>query len=171
MPDIQAAIRYAAQGGKVGIVGYCWGGLLTWRAACTLSGLTAAAPFYGGGMTTAAEAARTPKVPVMAHFAEQENLQLAQDVNEDGDQGDVVVLVDGDTDGDGVFDSSDICVERTDPEQLDSDEDGLGNVCDPTPFCAAASCTPWTASCPTRTCSASPPAKQPTATAATGLTS
>jgi carboxymethylenebutenolidase len=23
--------------GKVGIVGYCWGGLLTWRAACTLT--------------------------------------------------------------------------------------------------------------------------------------
>jgi carboxymethylenebutenolidase len=34
MPDIQAAIDHAAQtsGGKVGIVGYCWGGLLTWRA-------------------------------------------------------------------------------------------------------------------------------------------
>ncbi|RZI99001.1 MAG: dienelactone hydrolase family protein, partial [Rubrivivax sp.] len=38
MPDIQAAIDHAAQGGKVGIVGYCWGGLLTWRAACTLQG-------------------------------------------------------------------------------------------------------------------------------------
>ena len=34
--DIQAAIDHAAQAGKVGIVGYCWGGLLTWRAACML---------------------------------------------------------------------------------------------------------------------------------------
>jgi len=53
MQDIQAAIDHAAQasGGKVGIVGYCWGGLLTWRAACTLNGLSAAAPYYGGGMT------------------------------------------------------------------------------------------------------------------------
>ena len=47
MQDIQAAIDYAAQtsGGKVGIVGYCWGGLLTWRSACTLKGLSAAVPY------------------------------------------------------------------------------------------------------------------------------
>ena len=65
MADIQAAIDYAAKesGGKVGIVGFCWGGLLTWRAACTLNGLSAAVPYYGGGVTTAEEVARTPKVP------------------------------------------------------------------------------------------------------------
>ncbi|MBT9552841.1 MAG: dienelactone hydrolase family protein [Hydrogenophaga sp.] len=73
LADIQAAVDHAAQAGKVGILGYCWGGLLTWRAACTLNGLTAAVPFYGGGMTTEAEAAREPKVPVMAHFAEQDH--------------------------------------------------------------------------------------------------
>ena len=74
MQDIQAAIDHAgpASGGKVGIVGYCWGGLLTWRAACTLTGLSAAAPYYGGGVTTAAEIARQPWVPVMAHFAEED---------------------------------------------------------------------------------------------------
>jgi carboxymethylenebutenolidase len=75
MQDIQAAIHHAAKasGGKVGMVGYCWGGLLTWRAACTLSGLSAAAPYYGGGVTTDAEIARQPQVPVLAHFAEQDN--------------------------------------------------------------------------------------------------
>jgi carboxymethylenebutenolidase len=74
MQDIQAAIDHAAQvsGGKVGIVGYCWGGLLTWRSACLLNGLSAAAPYYGGGMTTEAESARQSKVPVMAHFAEED---------------------------------------------------------------------------------------------------
>jgi carboxymethylenebutenolidase len=74
MQDIQAAIDHAAQvsGGKVGIVGYCWGGLLTWRSACTLKGLSAAAPYYGGGVTTEAETARQPQVPVMAHFAEED---------------------------------------------------------------------------------------------------
>jgi carboxymethylenebutenolidase len=72
LQDIQAAIQHAAQGGKVGIVGYCWGGLLTWRAACMLDGLSAAAPYYGGGMTTPAEIARKPKVPVMAHFGDQD---------------------------------------------------------------------------------------------------
>ena len=72
LADIQAAIRHAAQGGKVGIVGYCWGGLLTWRSACLLDGLSAAVPYYGGGMTTEAEAARQARVPTLAHFAEQD---------------------------------------------------------------------------------------------------
>lgn len=74
MQDIQAAVDHAAQvsGGKVGIVGFCWGGLLTWRAACTLTGLSAAVPYYGGGVTTEAEAARQTKVPVLAHFAEED---------------------------------------------------------------------------------------------------
>jgi carboxymethylenebutenolidase len=72
LQDVQAAIKHAARAGKVGIVGYCWGGLLTWRAACLLEGLAAAAPYYGGGMTTPAESALKPKVPVMAHFGEQD---------------------------------------------------------------------------------------------------
>lgn len=75
LQDIQAAIDYAAQAaaaGKVGLVGYCWGGLLTWRAACELSGLSAAVPYYGGGMTSADEIARTPTCPVLAHFANQD---------------------------------------------------------------------------------------------------
>ena len=72
MADIQAAIDHAAQvsGGKVGMVGYCWGGLLTWRAACSLTGLSAAVPYYGGGVTTGSEMAQKAGVPVMAHFAE-----------------------------------------------------------------------------------------------------
>jgi carboxymethylenebutenolidase len=73
MADIQAAIDHASQAGKVGIVGYCWGGLLTWRAACSLQGLSAAVPYYGGGMTAAADAALTPTVPVMAHFGDQDH--------------------------------------------------------------------------------------------------
>lgn len=74
-PDIQAAIDYAARqsGCKVGVVGYCWGGLLAWRAACQAHGLAAAVPYYGGGMTTAAEAARQPRVPVLAHFGERDH--------------------------------------------------------------------------------------------------
>jgi len=72
MQDIQAAIQHAAQGGKVGIVGFCYGGLLTWRAACALDGLSAAVPYYGGGMTTPDEIARRPKVPVLAHFGDQD---------------------------------------------------------------------------------------------------
>ena len=75
LQDIQAAINHAAQttGGKVGIVGYCWGGLLTWRSACTLSGLSAAAPYYGGGMTVGDEPTRQPACPVMVHFGNQDH--------------------------------------------------------------------------------------------------
>lgn len=73
MADIQAAIDYAAQGGKVAVVGYCWGGLLTWRAACLLQGVQAAVPYYGGGITTPEEIARTPKCPVLAHFGDQDH--------------------------------------------------------------------------------------------------
>ena len=73
LADIQASINHAKQGGKVGIVGYCYGGLLTWRAACVLDGLAAAAPYYGGGMTTPQEIARKPKCPVMAHFGAQDH--------------------------------------------------------------------------------------------------
>jgi carboxymethylenebutenolidase len=73
MQDIQAAIDEAANGGPVAIVGYCWGGLLTWRAACTLSGLSAAVPYYGGGMTAGDDATGKPKVPVLAHFGDQDH--------------------------------------------------------------------------------------------------
>ncbi|RYZ11317.1 MAG: dienelactone hydrolase family protein [Comamonadaceae bacterium] len=73
LQDLQAAVEYAAKAGKVGIVGYCWGGLLTWRAAAEVTGLAAAAPYYGGGMTMPDEIARQPRVPVMAHFGNQDH--------------------------------------------------------------------------------------------------
>lgn len=73
MQDIQAAIHHASSAGKVGVVGYCWGGLLTWRAACALSGISAAVPYYGGGMTADADAARRPTCPVLAHFGDQDH--------------------------------------------------------------------------------------------------
>jgi len=45
LADNHASSRHGAQGGKVGSVGYCWGGLLTWRSACELVGLSAAVPY------------------------------------------------------------------------------------------------------------------------------
>ena len=74
MLDVQAAVVYAAaQAGKVGTVGYCWGGMLSWRAACLVQGLSAAVTYYGGGMTAAAEVARTPRAPVLSHFGERDH--------------------------------------------------------------------------------------------------
>lgn len=75
LPDIQAAVDHAARvsGCKVGVLGFCWGGLLAWRAACTLQGLSVAVPYYGGGMTSPDEAARQPRVPVLAHFGQRDH--------------------------------------------------------------------------------------------------
>ena len=73
LQDIQAAVNYAARAGKVGIVGYCWGGLLVWRAAEAVTGLSAAVSYYGGGMTAGDEPKRTPRVPVLAHFGDQDH--------------------------------------------------------------------------------------------------
>ena len=42
-------------------------------AACTLTGLSAAVPYSGGGMTSPDEAARQPRVPVLAHFGERDH--------------------------------------------------------------------------------------------------
>ncbi len=67
MQDVQAAINHAAAFGKVGVMGYCWGGLLTWRAATTLSGVSAAVPYYGGGMHL--ELQHAPRCPTMAHLS------------------------------------------------------------------------------------------------------
>ena len=66
--DIQAAIAHASKYGKVGVVGYCFGGLMTWLAACELDGVSAASSYYGGGV--AGEASRSAQCPVMMHFGE-----------------------------------------------------------------------------------------------------
>jgi carboxymethylenebutenolidase len=76
MQDVQASVDFAASkllgSSKVGVVGYCWGGLLTWRAAAMVNGISAAVPYYGGGMTVGDEPERQPKVPVMVHFGDQD---------------------------------------------------------------------------------------------------
>ena len=71
MLDLQAAIDHLKPFDKVGIFGFCYGGLLTWRSACQLSGLSAAVPYYGGGVQN--ESSSIPQCPVMAHFAEEDS--------------------------------------------------------------------------------------------------
>lgn len=70
LQDVQAAVDAAAAHGRVGVVGYCFGGLLTWRAACELDGIAAAVAYYGGGI--ARETHRRPRCPVMMHFGEKD---------------------------------------------------------------------------------------------------
>ncbi len=68
--DVQAAVNSIAVHGKVGVVGYCFGGLLTWLSACELDGVAAASAYYGGGI--AGQATRQARCPVMMHFGERD---------------------------------------------------------------------------------------------------
>jgi carboxymethylenebutenolidase len=70
MLDLAAAARAALPAGKIGVVGYCWGGYLAWMAAATLPGLACAVPYYGGGILDHADIA--PRCPVMCHFGESD---------------------------------------------------------------------------------------------------
>jgi len=70
MQDAAAALEAVKAAGKVGIVGYCWGGTVTWVAAARLSGLACASPYYGGGMP--GFIGEKPKCPTMCHFGEQD---------------------------------------------------------------------------------------------------
>ncbi len=66
--DVEAAAGEAKKGGKVGIVGYCYGGTVAWLASAQAKGLACAVPYYGGGMPNFI--GEKPKVPTLCHFGE-----------------------------------------------------------------------------------------------------
>ena len=74
MLDAAAAVKAAGEAGKVGMVGYCWGGYVTWMAAARVPGLSGAAVYYGGGSTTDEAIAEKPKCPVIAHYGERDSM-------------------------------------------------------------------------------------------------
>jgi carboxymethylenebutenolidase len=78
LADLQAAIDAVKSAGKVGIVGYCWGGGLAFLAATRLSGVAAAVGYYGG--LVAAHAQEKPRVPVMLHFGDSDQSIPMSDV-------------------------------------------------------------------------------------------
>ena len=73
--DVAACMAHAKDAGKVGIVGYCWGGTIAWVAAARLPGLACAVPYYGGGIPDFVD--EQPRCPVMFHFAEQDKRPTA----------------------------------------------------------------------------------------------
>ncbi len=56
---------------KVFMTGYCYGGTVTWLAACRARGLTAAAAYYGGAIKDFI--GETPKVPLICHFGAKDH--------------------------------------------------------------------------------------------------
>jgi carboxymethylenebutenolidase len=70
MKDVAAAVALAKEAGKVGVVGYCWGGTVSWAAAGRVDGLAAAIGYYGGGI--GGLVGETPRCPVLLHFGDQD---------------------------------------------------------------------------------------------------
>lgn len=70
MLDVEAAVKAAAEGGKVGITGYCFGGSISWRAAARGLGLSAASGYYGGGIPNYIDL--TPQIPIEMHYGSQD---------------------------------------------------------------------------------------------------
>ena len=77
--DVKAAVKAASEGGKVGVVGYCWGGSLAFASACDLDGVTAAVGYYGGNIAKMLD--RTPKAPLMLQFGERDDHIPMSDVD------------------------------------------------------------------------------------------
>ena len=68
MKDLQSVVDYGAAQGAVGVVGFCFGGLLTYLSACQLKGVVAASSYYGGGIAGVLD--HQPKCPLIMHFGE-----------------------------------------------------------------------------------------------------
>jgi carboxymethylenebutenolidase len=64
-----AAARDALKGaGKLGVIGYCWGGSVAWLAALRLDGFACAVAYYGGNLAEYAN--EKPRCPVQCHFGD-----------------------------------------------------------------------------------------------------
>lgn len=68
--DVAAAVKTAAEAGKVGITGYCFGGRLSWVAAHHGLGLACASGYYGGGVPGYIDLA--PTIPIEMHFGDED---------------------------------------------------------------------------------------------------
>lgn len=67
LADIAATLDHLkAEGHKVGLIGFCWGGALAFLAASNLP-LDAVGSFYGGGIENLV-ADNKPKVPLQLHY-------------------------------------------------------------------------------------------------------
>ena len=71
MIDVEAACDEVAAAGKIGIVGYCWGGSICYVAAARLSNkISAASGYYGGQIMPHID--EQPTAPLVLHFGAED---------------------------------------------------------------------------------------------------
>jgi carboxymethylenebutenolidase len=73
LADVAAAAQHARGAGRVGAVGFCWGGFLASAAAVELAGTVDACVGYYGGGIAASLLDRAPAVPLQLHFGEDDH--------------------------------------------------------------------------------------------------
>jgi len=66
--DINTAADYCRRAGKVGVIGYCWGGAMAFLAACKVN-LDCGVSYYGTRITQYSPIMK-PKVPFQHHYGE-----------------------------------------------------------------------------------------------------
>jgi carboxymethylenebutenolidase len=77
--DVQTCIGTLRPHGAVGLVGYCWGGTVSWVSACRAIGVAAAVCYYGGQIAQNVDL--EPACPVMMHFGDQDAAIPLSDVD------------------------------------------------------------------------------------------
>ena len=87
--DALAALE-SVDAGRIGIVGHCWGGRVSWLGACTDSRYAACAVFYGGGVKEVRGAGNPPAIeltgdiacPVIGIFGNDDQNPSPEDVDD-----------------------------------------------------------------------------------------
>lgn len=69
--DTQVCIDALKGKGPVFIAGFCYGGTVTWAAACRCTGVAAASGYYGGNIAQMVQ--ETPKCPTILHFGRHDH--------------------------------------------------------------------------------------------------
>ena len=77
LKDLAAALAVVKNSGRIGTVGFCWGGAMSYYAACELP-LACAVVYYGNASRFAD---RKPKCPVLYHFGTQDTSIPLSDVD------------------------------------------------------------------------------------------
>jgi carboxymethylenebutenolidase len=73
--DVDAAAKYIADAGKVGTVGFCWGGTIAYLAAIRLA--LPGVSYYGGRNTMLVD--QRARAPLMFHYGEKDTHITAED--------------------------------------------------------------------------------------------